>query len=275
MATLKGRTVVVTGASRGIGRAIALRAARDGANIVIASKTSDPHPKLAGTIHSVAAEVEAAGGRALPLQVDVRYEDQVEKMVEQAVATFGGIDVLVNNAGAISMTDLASTPVKKFDLMMGINARAVFLCAQKCLPHLRKSPNAHVLSLSPPVTLDPKWLAGHAAYTLSKYGMTLLTIGLAEELREQNIAVNALWPRTIIATAAIDMLMGDEGGKRSRTPEIMADAAYAIVTTEQLALTGQALIDEDVLRARGTTDFARYLAVPGADPLPDLYVEPW
>lgn len=275
MGTLQGRTVVVTGASRGIGRAIALRAAQDGANVVIASKTSDPHPKLAGTIHTVAAEVEAAGGKALPLQIDVRYEDQVEKMVAESVAAFGGVDVLVNNAGAISMTDLASTPVKKFDLMMGINARAVFLCAQKCLPHLAKSANAHILSLSPPVSLDPKWLAGHAAYTLSKYGMTLLTIGLAEELRDRNIAVNALWPKTIIATAAIDMLMGDEGQKRSRTPEIMADAAHAIVTTEKLALTGQAIIDEELLRARGTTDFAKYLAVLGADPLPDLYVEPW
>jgi citronellol/citronellal dehydrogenase len=275
MGSLQGKTVVITGASRGIGRSIALKAAADGANIVIASKTSDPHPKLAGTIHTVAAEVVAAGGKALPLMIDVRFEDQVEKMVAEAVAAFGGIDVLVNNAGAISLTDLASTPVKRFDLMMGINARAVFLCAQKCLPWLEKSKNAHILSLSPPVTLKPKWLAGHAAYTLSKYGMTLLTIGLAEELREKNIAVNALWPRTIIATAAIDMLMGDEGAKQSRSPDIMADAAHAILTTEGCALTGQALIDEELLRTRGVTDFAKYAMVPGVEPLPDLYVEPW
>lgn len=278
--SLRDKTVFITGASRGIGRAIALRAARDGARVVLASKSSEPHPKLPGTIHTVAAEVEAAGGRALPVQVDVRFEEEVQKAVDQAVGTFGGIDVLVNNAGAISLTSIEHTPLKKFDLMMGINARAVFLCTKLCLPHLERSAeagrNPHVLSLSPPVSLDPRWIRGHAAYTLSKYGMTLLTMGLAEEFRERGIAMNALWPKTMISTAAVEMLMGDEGLKQSRTPEIMADAAVAIVTTAGMALTGQALIDEDLLRARGVVDFAPYLTTPGIEPLPDLYVgEPW
>lgn len=280
MASLRGKTIFITGASRGIGRAIALRCARDGANVVLASKTSDPHPKLAGTIHSVAAEVEAAGGKALPVQLDVRFEDQVQQAVESTVKTFGSLDVLVNNAGAISLTSLEATPPKKFDLMMGINARAVFVCTRACLPHLvasaQRGHHPHVLSLSPPVSLDPRWLKGHAAYTLSKYGMTLLTMGLAEELRDQGVALNALWPRTVIHTAAIEMLMGDDGMKQSRTPEIMADAAYEIVTTPGLELTGQALLDEDLLRSRGEVDFAKYLTTPGVEPLPDLYVgEPW
>jgi citronellol/citronellal dehydrogenase len=278
--TLQGKTIFITGASRGIGRAIALRCARDGANIVLASKTSDPHPKLPGTIHSVAAEVVEAGGKALAVQVDVRFEEEVQKAVEQAAAAFGGIDVLVNNAGAISLTTIEQTPVKKFDLMLGINARAVFLCTKLCLPHLEASAaagkNPHVLSLSPPVSLDPRWIKGHAAYTLSKYGMTLLTMGLAEEFRERKIAVNALWPRTVISTAAIEMLMGDAGMKQSRTPEIMADAAWEIVTTPGVELTGQAILDEDLLRERGVTDFDKYLSSPGGEPLPDLYVgEPW
>jgi citronellol/citronellal dehydrogenase len=280
MTTLQGKTLLITGASRGIGRAIALRAAKDGANVVLASKTSDPHPKLAGTIHTVAAEVEAAGGHALPVACDVRFEEEVQKAVDAAVARFGGIDVLVNNAGAISLTDVESTPLKKFDLMMGINARAVFLCTRLCLPHLDKSAKAgrspHVLSLSPPVSLDARWIKGHEAYTLSKYGMTLLSMGMALDFQERGIAVNTLWPRTVISTAAVEMLMGDEGMQKSRTPEIMADAAYAIVTTEKNALTGQALLDEDILRARGVVDFSRYLSAPGVEPLPDLYVgDPW
>ncbi len=273
---LTGKTVFVTGASRGIGRAIAVRCARDGANVVLASKTGEPHKKLAGTIHTVAKEVEEAGGKALPVVTDVRFEESVQEAVDKSVAAFGGIDVLVNNAGAISLTGLEDTPVKKFDLMMGINARAVFLCTKLCLPHLEKSTNAHVLSLSPPVSPDPRWIKGHEAYTLSKYGMTLLSMGFAESFREKNIAVNTLWPRTIISTAAIDMLMGDDGMKKSRTADIMADAAYEILSTEKLALTGRAVIDEDLLRERGVSDFSKYLSAPGVEPLPDLYVgEPW
>lgn len=280
MANLLGKTVFITGASRGIGRSIALKCARDGANVVLASKTSDPHPKLAGTIHTVAAEVIAAGGKALPIQLDVRFEEDVQKAVALTVETFGGVDVLVNNAGAISLTGIDSTPMKKFDLMLGINARAVFLCTQVCLPHLIASAKAgrhpHVLSMSPPVNLDPRWIKGHAAYTLSKYGMTLITMGTALELQEYGVAMNALWPRTVISTAAIEMLMGDEGMQKSRTPEIMADAAYAIVTTEKLALTGRALLDDEILKERGVTDFSTYNSVPGVEPLPDLYVgEPW
>lgn len=279
-AKLKNHTVFITGASRGIGRAIALRAAKDGANVVIASKTSDPHPKLAGTIHTVASEVEQAGGKALALQVDVRFEDAVQAAVKQAVETFGGIDVLVNNAGAIQLTDLENTPLKKFDLMMGINARAVFLCSQVCLPHLKASARSgrapHILSLAPPITLNPKWIKGHAGYTITKFGMTILTIGIAEELREYGVAMNALWPKTVISTAAVDMLMGDEGMKKSRTPDVMADAAYEIITTRDLTVTGRAMLDEEILRERGVTDFAKYNTTPGEEPLPDLYVgEPW
>jgi citronellol/citronellal dehydrogenase len=280
MAKLKGKTVFITGASRGIGRAIALRCAADGANVVLASKTSEPHRSLAGTIHTVAAEVIALGGQALPIQVDVRFEEEVHKAVHKTIETFGGIDVLVNNAGAISLTGIESTPMKKFDLMLGINARAVFLCTQACLPHLIASAKAgrdpHVLSMAPPLSLDPRWIKGHGAYTLSKYGMTLITMGAALELAEYGIAMNALWPRTVISTAAVEMLMGDEGLKKSRTPEIMADAAYAIVTTEKLALTGRALLDDEILQERGVTDFSCYLTTPGEEPLPDLYVgEPW
>jgi citronellol/citronellal dehydrogenase len=272
---LKGRTALITGASRGIGRAIALRFAQDGANVVLASKSTVPHPKLPGTLHTVADEVKAAGGTPLVVGCDVRVEEEVQRAVDAARETFGGLDILVNNAGAISLTSIEDTPLKKFDLMMSINARAVFLCTKLALPLLEKGTNAHVLNLSPPVSLDPKWLKGHSAYTLTKYGMTLLTMGFAEELREKGIAVNALWPRTIIATAAIDMLLGDDGRQKSRTPEIMADAAYEIVTTEKLALTGQALLDEDLLRQRGVTDFSRYASSPGVEPLPDLYVEGW
>jgi citronellol/citronellal dehydrogenase len=277
---LKGKTVFITGASRGIGRSIAIRCAKDGANVVLASKTSDPHPKLAGTIHTVAAEVEAAGGKALPIQLDVRFEEDVQKAVAQTVDKFGSLDVLVNNAGAIQLTDIENTPLKKFDLMMGINARAVFLCTQACLPHLKASAKAgrapHILSMAPPISLDPRWIKGHAAYTLTKYGMTIVTLGTAEELREYGVAMNALWPKTVISTAAVDMLMGDEGMKKSRQPDIMSDAAYAIVTTLGLGCTGRAVLDEEILRERGVTDFAKYNTTPGEEPLPDLYVgEPW
>lgn len=272
MASLKGRTIVITGGSRGIGAAIAVRCARDGANIVLAGKTLDPHPKLPGTLVSVAKEVEEAGGQALPVQVDVRFEESVQRMVDQAVERFGGIDCLVNNAGAISLTPVEATEMKRFDLMFGVNVRAAFMCAKLCLPHLAKSDHAKVLSLSPPIDLDPKWFANHVAYTISKFGMTMCTLGMAEELREKGIAVTSLWPRTMIATAAVNMLLGEDGMKASRTPEIMADAAYEILATEGLALSGKALLDEDLLRERGYTDFERYLTTPGVEPLPDLYV---
>lgn len=282
MKKLQGKTALITGASRGIGRSMALRFAKDGANVVLASKSTVPHPKLAGTLHTVADEVKAAGGTPLVVGCDVRSEEDVQKVVEETQATFGGLDILINNAGAISLTSLEDTTVKRFDLMLSVNARAVFLTAKLCLPLLQQSAkagkNPHILSLSPPVAakdgrFDPKWLKGHTAYSLTKYGMTLLTQGFAEELREAGIAVNALWPQTLIATAAVDMLMGDEGMKQSRTPEIMSDAAWEIVTTPGLALTGQALIDEALLRQRGVTDFSKYASVPGVEPMPDLYVD--
>lgn len=270
--SLAGRTVLVTGASRGIGRAIALRAARDGANVVIAAKTSEPHPKLHGTIHTVAAEVEAAGGRALPVAVDVRDAAAVDAAVDRAVEAFGGIDVLVNNAGAIRLTGTLHTPIDRFDLMWAVNARALFVCSRACLPHLRRSANPHVLALSPPISLDPRWLAPHAPYTLSKYGMSLLVLGMAAEFAGDGVAFNALWPRTVIATAALAMLGGPVKPENCRTPEIVADATHAIVTRDSRAQTGGLLLDEEVLREEGVTDFDRY-RVDGDEPLtPDLFV---
>ena len=270
--SLAGRTVLVTGASRGIGRAIALRAARDGANVVIAAKTSEPHPKLPGTIHTVAAEVEAAGGRALPVAVDVRDAAAVDAAVQRAVEAFGGIDVLVNNAGAIRLTGTLDTPVDRFDLMWAVNARAMFVSSRACLPHLRRSPNPHVLALSPPISLDPRWLAPHAPYTLSKYGMSLLVLGMAAEFAGDGVAFNALWPRTVIATAALAMLGGRVKPESCRTPEIVADAAHAIVTRDSRAQTGGLVLDEEVLREEGVTDFDRYRVDPEAPLTPDLFV---
>jgi len=273
MATLAGRTLFITGASRGIGREIALRAARDGANIAIASKTSDPHPKLAGTIHTVAAEVEAAGGKALALQVDVRDENAIAAAVAETAARFGGIDILVNNASAISLTPTAETPAKRFDLMMGVNVRATFLCAQACIPHLRKSSNAHILTLSPPIALDPKWFAAHTAYTISKYGMSMVTLGLAAELKRDGIAANALWPRTTIATAAIEVHFPPQILAASRKPEIMAEAAHAILTSDARTHSGRFYIDEEVLREKGVTDFEKYAVTPGVPLFTDLFVD--
>lgn len=270
---MKNRTILITGASRGIGRAIALRCARDGANVVIAAKTSDPHPKLEGTIHSVAKEVEALGGKALAYQVDVRNEDEVKALIAATEKKFGGLDALVNNAGAIHLAAIEDTPMKRYDLMHQINARAVFLCSQAALPLLKKSNRPHILNLSPPVSLDPKWLTGHVAYTVSKYGMTLYTLGMAEELKKIGISVNSLWPRAGVATAATEMLMGKDAMKHMRHAEIMSDAAHAILTTEKVKLTGQALIDEDFLRTRGVTDFEKYAVEPGAELVVDLYVE--
>lgn len=272
MASLAGRTVFITGASRGIGRAIALRCARDGANVVIAAKSDVPHPKLAGTIHSVASEVVEAGGQSLAVRLDVREEASIDAAVAAAVEKFGGIDIVVNNAGFISLTPTSETPLKRFDLMMAINARAVFACTRAALPHLEKSSHAHVLNLSPPISLDPRWLAGHAAYTVSKYGMSLLTIGMAAEFKRKGIGVNSLWPRTTIATAAIEVHFPEEILRRSRTPEIMADAAYAILSSDPRTLTGRLLLDEEILREHGITDFDAYAVTPGTEPFPDLFV---
>ena len=272
MADLKGKTLFITGASRGIGKAIALRAAADGANIAIAAKTAEPHPKLPGTIHSAAQEIEAAGGRALPLQVDIRDEDQVLAAVARTVEAFGGIDILVNNASAISLTPTLETPMKRFDLMWGVNARGTYLCSQACIPHLKKAANPHILTLSPPLNLDPKWFAHHVAYTIAKYGMSLCVLGMAEEFKPDGIAVNALWPRTVILTAALAMLGGITPPENCRKPEIVADAAHVILTRDSREQTGRFLIDEDVLREAGVGDFERYAVEPGKPLHPDLFL---
>lgn len=269
--SLNGKTLFITGASRGIGLAIALRAARDGANVVIAAKSSVPNPKLPGTIHSAAAEVEAAGGRALAVQCDIREEDEVRAAVATAVERFGGIDILVNNASAIWLRGALDTPMKRYDLMHGVNARGTFLCSQVCLPQLLKASNPHILTLAPPLNLDPKWFAPHTAYTMAKYGMSMATLGLAAEFGLQGVAVNALWPRTVIRTDALNMIPGvDLDG--CRTPEIVADAAHAALTTPARELSGQFLIDETLLRARGVTDFERYAVTPGHALMDDLFL---
>lgn len=273
MPTLEGTTLFITGASRGIGKAIALRAARDGANIAIIAKTTEPHPKLPGTIYTAAEEIEQAGGRALPCAVDIRDEGRIAKAVAETVATFGGIDVLVNNASAIFVAGTLDTPMKRYDLMHAVNVRATFACSQACIPHLKKSSNPHILNNAPPLNLEARWFAPHVAYSMAKYGMSLCVLGMAEELRRDGIAVNALWPRTVIATAAVrNLLGGEEAIRGSRTPEIMADAAYAILTKPSHEFTGQFCIDDEVLRREGVTDFAKYQAVPGAELLPDLFV---
>jgi len=277
MRTLAGKTLFVTGASRGIGLAIALRAARDGANVVIAAKTVDPHPKLPGTIGTAAAEIERAGGRALAVPVDIRDEAAVQSAVAQAVERFGGIDVLVNNASAINLTGTLATPMKRFDLMFGVNVRGTFLCSQACLPHLEASAaagrNPHILTLAPPLHVDPRWFKDHVAYTIAKYGMSMCVLGMAEEFRAKGIAVNALWPRSVIATAAIAMIPGAATATdRMRKPEIVADAAHAILVRDARATTGRFFIDDEVLAEAGVTDFARYAVKPGAPLLPDLFL---
>lgn len=272
MTTLSGKTLLITGASRGIGRAIALRAARDGANIAIASKSSVANPKLPGTIHSVAIEVEAAGGRALALRCDIREEDEVRAAVAATVDVFGGIDILVNNASAIWLRGALDTPMKRYDLMQQVNARGSFLCAQTCLPYLLQAPNPHILSLAPPPNLDPKWWAPHTAYTLAKMGMSFVTLGLAAEFGPQGVAVNALWPRTIIATDALNMIPGIESA-RCRTPEIVADAAHAILVRPAAGFAGRFLIDDEVLSTAGISDFARYAVDPAQPLLPDLFLD--
>ena len=274
MATLSGKTLFITGASRGIGKAIALRAARDGARIVIAAKTEVPHPKLPGTIHTAAEEIERAGGRALPIAVDIRDEAQVERAVARAVETFGGIDILVNNASAISLTDTRNTPMKRFDLMHQVNTRGTFVCTQACLPHLARASNPHVLMISPPLNIDPRWFAPHVAYTIAKYGMSLCVLGMAEEFRGEGIAVNALWPRTTIETAAITYIAGPERLRLCRKPEIVADAAHAILTSDARSFTGRFCIDDEVLREAGVTDFSiyRHQGVSEQELLPDFFV---
>jgi citronellol/citronellal dehydrogenase len=272
--TLRGKTLFITGASRGIGKAIAMRAARDGAHIVIAAKTTEPHPKLPGTIFGAAEDVRAAGGMALPIQMDVRDEAQVERAVQQAVGTFGGIDVLVNNASAISLTGTLDTPMKRFDLMHHVNTRGTFLCTQKCLPHLTRAENPHVLNISPPLNFDPRWFAPHVAYTTSKYGMSLCVLGMAEEFRAAGIAFNALWPRTAIDTAAIAHLGGPAIAGRCRKPEIVADAAHLVLTSDSMLCTGNFFIDDEVLRVAGVSDFEQYRerGVAEDDLVPDFFV---
>lgn len=269
MQNLQNRTLFITGASRGIGKAIALRAAKDGANVVVAAKTAEPHPKLPGTVFSAAEEIRAAGGQALPLVVDVRDEDQVRGAVKAAVEAFGAIDILVNNASAIFLAGTAATPMKRFDLMHQVNVRATFMVSQACLPHLSESDHAHILNISPPLNLDPKWFAPHVAYTMSKYGMSMCVLGMAHEFRQTGICVNALWPRTAIATAAVrNLLGGDAIIKRCRTPDIMADAAHAVLLRSGPAATGRFLIDEEVLAEAGITDLEPY-AVDPSQPLAD------
>lgn len=274
--SLKHRTLFITGASRGIGHAIALRAAADGANVVIAAKTVDPHPKLPGTIHTAAADVEAAGGQALAVAVDIRDEAQVEAAVAAAVARFGGIDVLVNNASAISLTGTLETPMKRFDLMHQVNTRGTFLCSQKAIPHLLKSANPHILNLAPPLPsiTEAKWFAPHVAYTMAKFGMSLCVLGMAEEFRGQGIAVNALWPKTTIDTEAIRLIAGQAARKMTRSPQIMAEAAFWILTQPSRAYTGRFAIDEDVLRESGETDLSRYRGegVREEDLMPDFFI---
>lgn len=276
MTTLKNKTLFISGASRGIGLSIALRAARDGANIAIVAKTTEPHPKLPGTIFTAAKEIEAAGGKALPIMCDIRFEEQVVDAVNQTVAKFGGIDICVNNASAISLTGTLETPMKKYDLMNGINARGTFLCSQATLPHLLKAKNPHILNLSPPLNMKPHWFGGHVAYTMAKYGMSMCVLGMAEEFKAQGVGVNALWPRTVIATSAVMNLLGGETViAASRKPEIIADAAHIILTKDSKTFSGNFCIDEEVLLANGVSvaDLAKYLMTPGTDPLPDYFLD--
>ena len=275
--SLKGKTLFITGASRGIGLAIGKRAARDGANVAIAAKSDQPHPKLPGTIHTAAREVEGAGGKALALQTDIRDEASVLAAVEQAVARFGGIDILINNASAISLTPTPATPMKRFDLMFGVNVRGTFVSSQACLPYLKNSAragrNPHILNLSPPLSMKAKWFAPHVAYTMAKYGMSMCVLGMAEEFRHDGIGVNALWPRTVIATAALQVIpMANP--RLGRTPDIMADAAYSILTRDARECTGNFFIDDELLASAGVKDFDRYAVTPGnRDFLPDFFVD--
>jgi citronellol/citronellal dehydrogenase len=275
VASLKGKTLFVSGGSRGIGLAIALRAARDGANVIIAAKTTEPHPRLPGTIYTSAELIEAAGGKALPVVCDIRDEKQVERAVAAGVEKFGGIDICINNASAISLTPTLQTPMSRFDLMHQINTRGTFLVSKTCLPQLLKAQNPHILNLSPPLNMDEKWFAPHVAYTMAKFGMSMCVLGMAGEFREQGVAVNALWPRSTIATAAVrNLLGGDEMVRRSRQPEIMGDAAHVILTRPSREFTGNFCIDDEVLESAGIKDLSHYAVEPGARLFPDFFVEP-
>ncbi len=275
MANLQNKTLFVTGGSRGIGLAIAKRAAEDGANVIIAAKTAEPHPKLPGTIYTAADEIMAAGGHALPVVCDIRSEEQVEAAVAAGVEEFGGIDICVNNASAISLRPTMQTSMRRYDLMHEVNTRGTFLVSKTCVPHLSQSDNPHILNLSPPLNMEEKWFAPHVAYTIAKYGMSLCVLGMAGEFREQGIAVNALWPRTAIATAAVkNLLGGDEMIRRSRKPEIMADAAHVILTKPSREFTGNFCVDDDVLESTGVTDLGAYAVDPSAELVPDFFVEP-
>jgi len=274
--TLQNKTLFVTGASRGIGLAIALRCARDGANVAIAAKTAEPHPKLPGTIYTAAKEIEDAGGKALPLVCDIRFEEQVQDAVEKTAAAFGGIDICVNNASAIQLTGTLQTDMKRYDLMNGINARGTYLVSRTCIPYLKRSPNPHVLMLSPPLDMNPKWFRNHTAYTMAKYGMSMCVLGMAAEFADEGIAFNALWPRTGIATAAIrNALAGDEGMKHCRTVDILSDAAYAVFNKRAKDFTGNFLIDDTFLAAEGVGDFDKYRVDPTKDLMPDFFVPDW
>lgn len=271
---LKGATAFITGGSRGIGKAIALRLAREGANIVIGAKTTEPHPKLEGTIYTAAEEIEQLGAKVLPLQLDIRHEANITAAVQLAEKKFGGIDILVNNASAINLMPTGQTEPKRYDLMHGINVRGTFFMSQACIPYLKKSINPHILNLSPPINLAPKWLAQHLAYTMSKYGMSMIVLGLAEELRQHKIGVNALWPRTTIATAAVQNLLGgDFIIRKSRKPDIVADAAFAILRRPSASCTGNFFFDEDVLKKEGVTDFSHYAVDPQQTLMTDIFID--
>ena len=273
MPSLYGKTLFITGASRGIGLSIALRAARDGANIAVAAKTTSPDPRLPGTVHSAVEQINAVGGQGLACPCDVRFDDQISVAVQRTVETFGGIDILVNNASALFLAGTLDTPAKRFDLIHAINVRGTFLASQACLPHLKRAANPHILNLAPPLNFEARWFAPHLAYSLSKFGMSLCVLGMAEEFRSAGIAVNALWPRTAIATAAVrNLLGGDDAIRRCRQPEIVADAAYAILTRPSCECTGQYFLDEDVLRDSGVGDLSCYAVDPTAELLPDFFV---
>lgn len=273
MGAFKGKTVFITGASRGIGKTIALRLAADGANIVIAAKSDQPHPKLPGTIHSAAQEIQQAGGRALAIKVDIRDEQQIERAVAQSIETFGSIDILINNASAINLTGTLQTPMKRYDLMSSVNVRGTFACSQACLPYLKQADNPHILNLSPPLNMAPKWFKDHTAYTISKYGMSMCVLGMAEEFREAGIAVNALWPRTVINTAALAMLGGVIKPENCRKPQIVADAAYLVLQRNSRECTGQFFIDEQVLTQAGITDFSVYAESDATPAYADLFLD--
>ncbi len=273
MISLKDRVLFITGASRGIGKAIAMRAAQDGARVAVVAKTAEPHPKLTGTVYSAVEDINKTGGKGLACIADIRFEDQVQKAIDATIREFGGIDILVNDASAISLTPTLDTTIKKFDLMFSVNVRGTFLCSKLCMPYLKKSENPHILNLSPPLNMDPKWFANHVAYTMSKYGMSMCVLGMAEEFKKDGIAVNALWPRTAIATAAVKNLLGGKAAmNHSRKPEIVADAAYLILTKPSRECTGNFFIDDEVLIENGITDLGKYSVVPGSKLIPDFFL---